>query len=235
MLNLSDEQLRKLQTALQLNAEKNARKLHDEFDKTLDVVVDKLALYGWTLPTELNIYAVNVIGQTNDIEDINKFLLWFFSDNNYDNTKHMIDGILSANISEGLKRLTNECWEAFQYNLFAVCANSLLSVIEGVLSEFSDNKSDTRMMQVCQKHVDMPWEDGKSIDKHIWISYNKFIRNLYKKSDFNSNEPNILNRHWFLHGRSNYDVNELDCIRLFNSVSSLCTIIGKAISSQTLT
>ena len=45
----------------------------------MDVVIDKLALYGWTLPAELSIYDVNVIGQTNDIEDINKFLLCFFA------------------------------------------------------------------------------------------------------------------------------------------------------------
>lgn len=123
--------------------------------------------------------------------------------------------------------MTTECWIAFQNDLFAICATSLMSVIEGILSEFSDDKQDIRMMRICQKQVDSSPANEETIAKHVWISYNKFIRSLYQKSDFTSNEPDEINRHWLLHGRSDFEIEELDCIRLFNAVQSLCMIVNK--------
>lgn len=224
MLNLTQEQIERLQQAIQEKAKEGAEKAVKELDITLDHVVDKLAPLGWTLPAELNIYAINVIGQTDEIADLNKFLYEYFCQDQYAVMKTMISHIQNSSIKSGLKKMVNECWTSFQNKLYAVCSTAILSVIEGILSEFSDDKQDIRMMKVCQKQVDTFPENGSTIKKHIWISYNKFIRNLYMKSDFNSEEPSEINRHWLLHGRSDFEIDELDCIRLFNAVSSLCTI-----------
>ena len=232
MINLTGEQIEQLQIAIQEHAKKQAEQRVKEFDHTLDVLVDKLSAEGWTLPAELGIYAVNVIGQTDEIEDINAFLREYFTCNDYKVTKKMIDGILQSKIREGLKKLVNECWNAFQNKLYVVSAMSLLSVIEGILSDFSDNKQDVRMMRVCQYHVDNFPEGDSTIEKHVWISYNTFIRNLYKKSDFTSDEPDEINRHWLLHGRSSFEIDELDCIRLFNAVQSLCMVVNKEDGSK---
>ncbi len=227
MLNLSKEQMDVLYNAIKENIEKQKEKSIIEFDKTLDVVVDKLAVEGWTLPAELGIYAVNTIGNTDDINDVDGFLKMYFSQDDYLFTKNIIVGILASKIKNGLKKMTAECWTAFQNKLYAVCATSLLSVIEGILSEFSDNKQDVKMMKVCQKQLDTYPANGGTIAKHIWISYNKFIRNLYLNSDFTTEEPESINRHWLLHGRSDFEIDELDCIRLFNAIQSLCMIVNK--------
>lgn len=165
-----------------------------------------------------------MIGQTEEIEDINAFLADFFTRDDYKVTKNMIDSILQSKIRKPLKELVRQCWDAFQGRLYAVCSTSLLSVIEGILSEFGDDKQDVRMMRICQYHVDNFPADGSTIEKHVWISYNTFIRKLYEKSDFNSDEPDVINRHWLLHGRSDYEQTEIDCIRLFNAVQSLCMV-----------
>lgn len=221
MLELTKEQIDSIQKAISKKAEESVQ----EFDKELDVVVNKLSAEGWTLPAELNIYAVKTIANTNKLDDINTFLNWFFTAENYQKTKDMVAAIKSSPIKEGLKNLLDQCWQAFQNKLYAVCATSLLSVIEGILSEFSDDKQDIRMMKVCQKKVDTFPSTGSTIQKHVWISYNNFIRNLYQKSDFSADEPETINRHWLLHGRSDFEIDELDCIRLFNAVQSLCMIV----------
>lgn len=225
--DLTPEQLRKLQDSFKKHIEEETKKNVAIFDKTLDAVVDKLSSDGWTLPAELGIYAVNVIGQTDKIEDINSFLCDYFTREDYLVTRKMIDSILHSSIRESLKKLVQQCWDAFQNKLYAVCATSLLSVIEGVLSEFGDDKRDVRMMRICQYHVDNFPPDGSTIEKHVWISYNTFIRNLYQKSDFNDDEPDEINRHWLLHGRSDFEQDEIDCIRLFNAVQSLCMIVNQ--------
>ena len=221
MLEFTKEQKDAIRKVISKKAEESVQ----EFDKELDVVVNKLSVEGWTLPAELSIYAVKTIANTKKLDDINTFLHWFFTTEDYQKTKDMVASIKSAPIKEGLKNLLEQCWQGFQSKLYAVCATSLLSVIEGVLSEFSDDKQDIRMMKVCQKKVDTFSSTGSSIQKHVWISYNNFIRNLYQKSDFSADEPETINRHWLLHGRSNFEIDELDCIRLFNAVQSLCMIV----------
>ena len=227
MLNLSEGQQKALTAAFNEHIQEETKKSMAAFDKTLDGVTDKLKDIGWTLPAELGIYAINMIGNTEEIQDVEKFFEMYFTQNDYEFTKAMIDSILDTPISDGLKKMIRECWTAFQNKLYAVCATSLLSVIEGVLSEFSKDKSDVRMMKVCQKHVDEFPSDGSSILKHVWISYNNFIRNLYQKSDFKQDEPDEINRHWLLHGRSDFEINETDCLRLFNAVESLCMVVKK--------
>ena len=229
MLNLSAEQLASLQTAMKKHTEDEAKKRVLEFDKTLDVAISKLVAEGWTLPAELPITAINALGNGDELDDVNSFMEEFYCFDDYRNMKVMIKGIQESKIKEGLKKLLTECWDAFQSGMYAICATSLLSVIEGILSEFSEDKRDVRMIKVCQEHVDAFPPDGSTIMKHVWISYNQFIRNLYKKSDFTAEEPDDINRHWLLHGRSDFEVEEIECIRLFNAVHSLCMISNKEI------
>ena len=227
MLNLNEEQIAALQAAMSKKIDEEAKKRVAEFDKTLDVVVSKLVADGWTLPAELPIAAVNALGKTSELDDVNSFMADFYSFDDYRNMKAMIKGIQESQIKPGLIKMVNECWQAFKNKMYAVCATSLLSVIEGVLSEFSDDKQDVRMMKVCQKHVDTFPQNGSTILKHVWISYNQFIRNLYQKSDFSAAEPTDINRHWLLHGRSDFEIEEMECVRLFNAVHSLCMVINK--------
>ena len=129
-------------------------------------------------------------------------------------------------IEDGLKKVVDECRFAFENKKFAICADSLVSVIEGILSTFWDDKTNIRMMKICQAKVDELADEKEHITKkYIWVSYNKFIRKLYEKNDFTADEPSFINRHWLLHGRSAYEIEEIDCLRLFNAVSSLCVIV----------
>ena len=227
MVNFTEEQMAALRAAMYEKIDAETKKSVMEFDKTLDVAVSKLAAEGWTLPAELSMAAINALGKTSRLDDVNSFMSSFYSYDDYKNMKAMIKGIQESQIKPGLKKMVNECWQAYESKMYAICATSLLSVIEGVLSEFSDDKQDIRMMKVCQKHVDSFPPDGGTILKHVWISYNQFIRNLYQKSDFYGTEPADINRHWLLHGRSDYEIDDVECVRLFNAVHSLCMVINK--------
>ena len=209
------------------NIEEEAIKRVSESDKILDIVVTKLIAEGWTLPSELSIAAVNALGNTDELDDVNSFMQLFYSYDDYRHMKAMIKEIQEAKIKAGLIKLVTECWSAYNSKMYAICATLLLSVIEGILSEFSDDKQDVRMKKVCQKQVDNFPSDGSTILKHVWISYNQFIRNLYQKSDFTVDEPETINRHWLLHGRSDFEVQEIDCMKLFNAIHSLCMVINK--------
>ncbi|MBE7033317.1 MAG: hypothetical protein E7406_03725 [Ruminococcaceae bacterium] len=224
-MRFNDKQVEGILTILQNNITRKTEQSLIEYEKTLLSVVEKLESCGWTLPTELGIYAINVIGKTDKISDIDKFFVGFFSDNRYEHFNNIIKKILESPIEDGLKKLIEECKFAFENKKYAICADSLISAIEGILSTFWDNKSNTKMMQVCKAKVDEFANETEHITKkYLWISYDKFIRRLYEKNDFADDEPSFINRHWLLHGRSAYEIDETDCLRLFNAISSICVI-----------
>jgi len=47
---------------------------------------------------------------------------------------------------------------------------------------------------------------------------------LFIKSDFTGAEPNKLNRHWIIHGRSTPAEAKIDSVKLFNLLGSLSII-----------
>jgi CRP-like cAMP-binding protein len=46
------------------------------------------------------------------------------------------------------------------------------------------------------------------------ITFQKAVEILSAKSDFSKKEPDNLNRHWIMHGRSRSEKTKLDCIKL---------------------
>ena len=112
MLELTKEQMEVIQKAISKKAEESVQ----EFDKELDIVVSKLSTEGWTLPAELNIYAVKTIANTNKLDDINAFLKWFFTIEDFQKTKDMVNGIKASPIKEGLKNLTDSAGKHFKIN-----------------------------------------------------------------------------------------------------------------------
>ena len=222
--DLSDEEIIKLQYEIQKQAEINALQSLSNLETALGVAVNKLVNEGWTLPAKLPISAINALGKTSELDDVNSFMKVFYLEDDSKKLQSLIHSIQNSKIKSGLIGIVEECWIAYQHQLYAICAISLLAVIEGVLSEFSANKKNTNMKDVCSKYIASISESESIIIKNVWHSYEQFVSKLYESSNFNDIEPPNINRHWLLHGRSSFDVDEVDCIRLFNAIHSLCVI-----------
>ena len=102
MLNLNKDQFEQLQTALGEHIEEESKKSVSKFDETLDTVVKKLIDEGWTLPAELPIMAVDALGNTNELNDVNLFMEQFYSHDDYRNMENMIGEIQESKIKDGL-------------------------------------------------------------------------------------------------------------------------------------
>ena len=152
LLNLTDEQRKLITDTFNKYIEEETKKSVSKLDKALDIAVQKLVSEGWTLPAELPIAVIYALEQTTKLDNVNDFMESFYSTNDYKNMKDMIIGIQESKIKPGLIKLTTECWQAFLEKSYAMCATALLSVIEGILCEFCDDKTDVKMMMVCQKH-----------------------------------------------------------------------------------
>lgn len=217
--------------AFQNYIQEETKKRMQEFDETLSKLTDKLAPLGWTLPTELGVYAINVLGNTNEIEDINKFFYDFYTYDDGINFKILLETIDKSMIEDQFKKAVKECVFSFKNCKYIITVNTLLAVIEGMLSRFYENKDNIQMMRVCREIVEKSEQSDSnngSIEKYIWKSYLNFITSLYTKSSFSENEPQGLNRHWLLHGRSEYNVTEVECYKLFNAICTLSVAVNQS-------
>lgn len=204
---------------------KKAREMTDEIVIISENVIKKINQTGWTLPIEMAIYPFKVLGATSEIRDIDKFFNEYFTHNENYHLKGLIRNILGSEIDEKFKRGIEECVYAYENEKYIIASITLLTIVEGVLSGFETNKKNTRMMKVCQMQADKTVESEDIIEKYSWISYNNFIKKLYEPSDFGATEPSFINRHWILHGRTEYNLTNLDCLRLFNALSTICYIV----------
>lgn len=209
---------------LKSDIENNAKRMQSDFSAVLDNVISKLDDTGWTLPPEMSIYPIKILGSTNKIKNIDKFFCEYFTINEEMNFKKLTTNILNSHIEEKYKIAIRECIFAYQKDNFIIASITLLTVIEGILSNFDSDKSNIRMMKVCQQQVDNVTEEDL-IKRKMWVSYRNFITKLYAKSDFNLDEPSFINRHWLLHGRSEYNLFKGDCLKLFNAVSTIVSIV----------
>lgn len=195
---------------------KNVLDFPEEFSK-------KLFASGWTMIPTLPIYTANTIFNAED-KDVDFLIRVFLKEEKPFNS--MIDNIMKSSIDEALKEVVNEALYAYNSGRYRVCGIALLAVIEGGLSQFLEDKRTTNIRNLCESESNK-YKNEKSLKSVFWISCNDFIQVLYNHSNFNDNEPEGLNRHWLLHGRSKYDVNEVDCMKLFNAISCICLLISQ--------
>lgn len=137
----------------------------------------------------------------------------------------MVKLVKNSSIRTTQKELFDQCLESFTRKNYQICITALITILEGLLSEFGDDKKDIKMIRICRFQMDQTKTDKKIINHLVWVSFYYFIKELYDKSEFDKSEPDRLNRHWILHGRSDKQVGEEDCLRLFNAIYSLITML----------
>ncbi len=124
------------------------------------------------------IYPFKILGSTDEIQDIDKFFYEYFTRNENYHLKGLISGILDSKIDGKYKRGIEECTFAHENEKYIIASVTLLTIVEGILSSFEPDKTNIRMMKVCQTQVDMTSTSTEILEKYIWISYSNFIRKL---------------------------------------------------------
>jgi hypothetical protein len=142
--------------------------------------------------------------------------------------KHLRRKLLKDSSFAPWRDLLRESFRAFNQGLHKICVPSLVSVLEGYAilrlvetaegnrkDHFQRDTAPQRGLRGLRRH------NNQHVKGMIWQSLVEFFDNLYKHSDFCSDRPTFLNRHWIQHGRSESDWTKLDALRLFNALDTL--------------
>lgn len=195
----------------------------DTIHEELNNIAILIGKNGWTIPMSMGLSSLDVLSDKSiDIEVLDEFFGNYYTPKKFKTlTKH----VARSGLNDTQKAHFSDCVDAYNTGKHLLCVTSLITILEGTLSKFGDDENDVRMMRICRYYMDVTKNNNKIITHLIWTSFYYFICELYKKSDFDKEEPNNLNRHWILHGRTGQDLGDIDCLRLFNAIYSLTTMM----------
>jgi len=201
---------------------------------TIDIQYDKLYLAatkmgerGWTIPFELTLRNIYELGDTELSEhDIDDAFFKFYVDNNKEEFSILVNHIATSNLCSSWRELFKQCVKAYNDEQYLIVIPSLLTILEGLLATLLSNKGKTKMADICISELgNYETDEGKFVNRMAWLSITSFIQNLYAGYPFSGDEPSRINRHWILHGRSVVNWTSIDCLRLFNAISSVISVL----------
>ncbi len=219
-----DELFREWQQAKEEQKKYNAELVHS-YEIVFKRYVSRMENTGWTMPLNMSMKDINVLGQLEDKFDFDAFFLEYFT---YDNGKHLrtlIDTVKSITLpSSYLSVAFEESISAFESEKYTTTAVLLAMIIEGMLNQFQNDKTNTRMKELCKDQIKIAEQSHEVFVKCVWESYYDFVKSMYKWAHFDKQPPNNINRHWLLHGRYEFPLCKTDCLKLFNAVNTLSCI-----------
>lgn len=196
---------------------------------TYQNMVEKVSEAGWTIPLTIDIRRFQDLTQRVDRNsDLDDFFVRYYSGREFRQLYRKTRNILRVGAQQ---QTFIECYEAYNNGNYTICRTALISVLEGLISAFNDDPRDIRVMKVCNKKAGEERFAGNNIRSVCWASMYQFVKKFYEKSDFSQSEPSVMNRHWIEHGRTDRVDNGVDCLKLFNAISTMAFI--QRISDET--
>jgi hypothetical protein len=192
--------------------------LSDEYK----VLVESIAQSGWTIPINIDIKRFRELMKVSgDERSLDKYFSEYYDGREF---RFICRKITKAIDNPAQQTIFAECVKAFESKLYSVCLTTLISVLEGFISTFGDNPQDVRIMRICSFHAGEEMIKKNNIKSLSWLSMYEFTKLLYQKSDFSQPEPDSINRHWIQHGRTGRSGEQIDCLRVFNALSTMASI-----------
>ncbi|MGR6342359.1 hypothetical protein ACU5CE_31895, partial [Priestia megaterium] len=185
---------------------------------------ENIGKWGWTVPFSFGLVHIKYFENDNlTKKEVDTFFANYYSSeiNEFDKMTNSI--LKNKGICKWHEAIKQSIY-AHKNGKFILSISTLIPTLEGILSTFESNKSNIHMKKVCRNMLEKT-DDEAWVDKIMWTSCYHFVSALYERSDFNKEEPEILNRHWILHGRTAFNSSEIDSLRIFNSLETVSGIV----------
>ena len=114
---------------------------------------------------------------------------------------------------------------ALYEGLYNLAILGLVSVLDRTLSEKSGQIKNVNfktrykaIVNQIQERGDLYLDEMEAEDYLLFLTYPEALKRFGEDSDFASEEPALLNRHWIMHGRTTREYTRLDCVKVLNMI-----------------
>lgn len=209
--------LNKVHTWYQENADTIANYLlvfaeFGEWNVAINKLIENQFVFTDNLPQTL----AHEIYQGADVEEV---MTRYYFDNDEQNMKKLIQRCKDSDYIREYRELYNQILNAYDRADYLLACIGLFSLVDGLLAECSGMIKQTgfrtRLERISGKlanQVELNEIDKKTIC--IYDAFKKFDCSVFKKSDFDAEEPQTVNRHWDVHGRTHRKHTRIDFLKV---------------------
>ncbi len=194
-----------------------------------------VAKVGWTLPKHLT------PSETSDLvkrcrkgssRALDQWFLNYYEANGRKEFKRLTRKLLRNRWLNEWRPVLKDCVWAYQHNRYRLVVATMLAVLEGAVAKLGRAPSDRR-----KTHPHVIWKkvrsQPKSMDEVFWESASEFLCQVWKNTDFDTDPPDLINRHWILHGRMPNIGSQPDALRLFVATEFVADYSEGLVGSRT--
>lgn len=169
--------------------------------------------------------------------DIEELMTNYYFGNDGQNMRVLIQRCDDSNYIQGYRELYNQILKAYYREDYLLACIGLFSLIDGLLAECSGMVKQTgfktRLDRISKKLADkvaLNEIDKKTIC--IYDAFKKFDCSVFKKSDFSDDEPQTVNRHWDVHGRTHRKHTRIDFLKVLLWLDAIIYLYDKGTQSE---
>lgn len=208
--------LNKVQTWYQQNADTIANYLLDfaEFGEW-SVATNKLIESQFVFTDNLTQILAHEIYQGADVE---KVITRYYFDNDEQNMKKLIQRCKDSDCIREYRELYNQILNAYDRGDYLLACIGLFSLVDGLLADCSGiniTAFQKRLDCIADKFADKA--ELNEIDRKtlcIYDAFKKFNCSVFRDSRFSEEEPQAVNRHWDVHGRTRRKHTQIDFLKV---------------------
>lgn len=173
-----------------------------------------------------------------DADSVETVVENYFFENNARRVENIITKCIASLQSEKYCELFVQIIDAYNRHSYHLACIGLFAIADGLLTDISYMQESTsfsrRVANVRQKLSDQV--ELESVDRRVFFLQlqleslgDRLSNSIFGQSEFSKIEPNSLNRHWVMHGRTRKTYNQYDFLKILlwiNQLIFLGEIIG---------
>ena len=123
-------------------------------------------------------------------------------------------------------QLMEQAFHAYESGSYALAILGMLATIDALLSNVSGMINSTGMMQRINSILDklsqkIPVTKRELKDAYLVCTTAITLKGLTINRNFDEPDPEGINRHWLMHGRSCREISRLDCIKMLRLINGI--------------
>ena len=151
---------------------------------------------------------------------------WLLACSNETELKEMVSEALMHPLLQQHTHLIKQAFDAYECGNYALSILGMVAAIDALLSNVSGMINSTGMMQRINSIFDKLNQKRtvtKQEMKDLCLGYTTAVtlKGLTINRRFDESEPDGINRHWLMHGRSRREISRLDCIKMLRLINGI--------------
>lgn len=187
----------------------------------IEQITNNNSKYGWTLTGNFGISAyLNDDLLDQPLEYLDDYFYGYYQDDEWSHYKETKEAILEE-IDSKWTEILDECFACVERDQYKVAIPTLISIIEGEISELSESEMVGKgLISIFKEKIGT---DKRELDAIMLYSLHHFLESeLFIRRDFADSRRQLINRHWVVHGRDDpKHWTKVDALRLINVLSTI--------------